>query len=94
MSSYTEISQDIQHYWSIANTTHDPLLKLEAIDSVLSKSFRKNNGIGYNFSEKYIDSNSLGLKTLLERTKFLKGQMKVHSNKENGTLIEYTFPIL
>jgi len=54
----------------------------------------KDNGIGYNFSEKYIDSNSLGLKTLLERTKFLKGQMKVHSNKENGTLIEYTFPIL
>ncbi len=54
----------------------------------------KDNGIGYNFSEKYIDSNSLGLKTLLERTKFLKGQMKVHSNKENGTLIEYTFPTL
>ncbi len=54
----------------------------------------KDNGIGYNFSEKYIDSNSLGLKTLLERTKFLKGQMKVHSSKEEGTLIEYTFPIL
>ncbi len=54
----------------------------------------KDNGIGYNFSEKYIDSKSLGLKTLLERTKFLKGQMKVHSNKEDGTLIEYTFPIL
>lgn len=54
----------------------------------------KDNGIGYNFSEKYVDYNSLGLKTLLERTKFLKGQMKVHSNKEDGTLIEYTFPIL
>ncbi len=54
----------------------------------------KDNGIGYNFSEKYTDSNSLGLKTLLERTKFLKGQMKVQSNKENGTLIEYIFPIL
>ena len=54
----------------------------------------KDNGIGYNFTEKYIDSDSLGLKTLLERTKFLKGQMKVHSNKEEGTLIEYTFPIL
>jgi len=54
----------------------------------------KDNGIGYNFSEKYIESKSLGLKTLLERTKFLKGQMNVHSNKEEGTLIEYTFPIL
>ena len=54
----------------------------------------KDNGIGYNFSEKYVDSKSLGLKTLLERTKFLKGQMKVRSNKEEGTLIEYTFPLL
>ena len=54
----------------------------------------KDNGIGYNFSEKFTDSNSLGLKTLLERTKFLKGKMKVHSSKQEGTLIEYTFPIL
>ncbi len=53
----------------------------------------KDNGIGYNFSEKYNDSKSLGLKTLLERTKFLNGQMKVHSKKGDGTLIEYTFPI-
>ncbi|MBE9490348.1 MAG: hypothetical protein IMY67_08660 [Bacteroidetes bacterium] len=54
----------------------------------------KDNGIGYNFSEKYNDSKSLGLKTLLERTKFLNGQMKVHSKEGDGTLIEYTFPIL
>ena len=54
----------------------------------------KDNGIGYNFSEKYNDSKSLGLKTLLERTKFLNGQMKVHSKKGDGTLIEYTFPII
>jgi len=54
----------------------------------------KDNGIGYNFSEKYNDSKSLGLKTLLERTKFLNGQMKVQSKKGDGTLIEYTFPII
>jgi signal transduction histidine kinase len=52
----------------------------------------KDNGIGYDFSEKYKATNSLGLKTLLERTKFLNGQMKVRSKKGDGTLIEFIFP--
>ena len=54
----------------------------------------KDNGAGFNFPEKYQDEKSLGLKTLLERTKFLKGHMKVISKKESGTLIEFKFPIL
>ncbi len=53
----------------------------------------KDNGQGFDFSEKYKDSKSLGLKTLLERTKVLKGQMKVTSKKNNGTLLEFQFPI-
>lgn len=53
----------------------------------------KDNGVGFDFAEKYQDSKSLGLKTLLERTKFLKGQMKVTSKKDNGTLIEFQFPL-
>ncbi len=53
----------------------------------------KDNGIGFDFSEKYKDNKSLGLKTLLERTKFVNGQMKVVSRKENGTLIEFKFPV-
>jgi signal transduction histidine kinase len=67
---------------------------------VLVKKYKKNitisikdNGVGFDFPEKYQDKKSLGLKTLLERTKFLKGQMKVISKKENGTLIEFKFPI-
>ena len=55
--------------------------------------FIKDNGIGFDFPEKYQEKKSLGLKTLLERTKFLNGQMKVISKKENGTLIEFKFPI-
>ena len=35
----------------------------------------KDNGVGFDFSEKYQDKKSLGLKTLLERTRFLNGQM-------------------
>jgi signal transduction histidine kinase len=53
----------------------------------------RDNGIGFDFAEKYQDVKSLGLKTLLERTKFLKGQMKVTSKKETGTILEFQFPL-
>ncbi len=53
----------------------------------------RDNGVGFDFSEKYQDVKSLGLKTLLERTKFLKGQMKVTSKKDNGTVLEFQFPL-
>lgn len=53
----------------------------------------KDNGVGFDFLEKSQDKKSLGLKTLLERTKFLSGQMKLISKKENGTHIEFKFPI-
>ena len=52
----------------------------------------RDNGVGFDFSEKYRNLNSLGLKTLLERTKFLNGQMKVTSKKNLGTTINYYFP--
>lgn len=52
----------------------------------------RDNGIGFDFSEKYRNMQSLGLKTLLERTKFLNGQMKVTSKKQLGTTIEFYFP--
>ncbi|HET8804691.1 MAG TPA: sensor histidine kinase [Aequorivita sp.] len=53
----------------------------------------RDNGVGFDFSEKYQDAKSLGLKTLLERTKFLKGQMKVTSKKDTGTVLEFQFPL-
>jgi signal transduction histidine kinase len=53
----------------------------------------QDNGIGFDFSEKYQDAKSLGLKTILERTKFLNGQMKVQSKKNNGTTLVFQFPI-
>ena len=53
----------------------------------------RDNGEGFDFAEKYQDAKSLGLKTLLERTKFLKGQMKVTSKKDNGTVLEFQFPL-
>ena len=53
----------------------------------------RDNGVGFDFTEKYQDVKSLGLKTLLERTKFLKGQMKVTSKKDTGTVLEFQFPL-
>ena len=53
----------------------------------------RDNGVGFDFTEKYQDVKSLGLKTLLERTKFLKGQMKVTSKKQTGTILEFQFPL-
>lgn len=53
----------------------------------------KDNGNGFDFNEKYKNSKSLGLKTLLERTKVLKGQMKVTTKKDSGTVLEFQFPL-
>lgn len=53
----------------------------------------KDNGSGFDFSEKYKNTKSLGLKTLLERTKVLKGQMKVTTTKDSGTVLEFEFPL-
>ncbi len=53
----------------------------------------QDNGSGFEFVEKYRDSKSLGLKTLRERTKFLKGQMKVISKKDKGTVLKFELPL-
>ncbi|MCG2417687.1 sensor histidine kinase [Aequorivita sp. F47161] len=53
----------------------------------------RDNGLGFNFAEKYQDDKSVGLKTLFERTRFLKGQVKVTSIKDTGTVLEFQFPL-
>ncbi len=82
------LSNIIKHAKAQASKVSITKLKDSIIISI------KDNGVGYDFSEKYKETNSLGLKTLLERTKFLNGQMEVNSKKGGGTLIEFTFPIV
>lgn len=53
----------------------------------------KDNGEGFDFQEQYQNTSSLGLKTLLERTRLMRGQMKVHSKPESGTTLEFQFPL-
>ena len=52
----------------------------------------KDNGKGFDFSEKYHDFSSLGLKTLKERTKTLNGSMKIDTVKNKGTELEFLIP--
>ena len=52
----------------------------------------KDNGIGFDFSEKYNDFKSLGLKTIKERVKLMKGTLKIDSVKEEGTTFTIQLP--
>jgi signal transduction histidine kinase len=51
----------------------------------------EDNGIGFDFSEKFNDFKSLGLKTLKERTAALSGSIKVESEKNKGTKFKFHF---
>ena len=53
----------------------------------------KDNGLGFDFSERYNDFKSLGLKTIKERVRFLKGTLKIDSIKGKGTTFNIQFPI-
>ncbi|HIC31669.1 MAG TPA: sensor histidine kinase, partial [Flavobacteriaceae bacterium] len=53
----------------------------------------QDNGVGFDFSEKYNDLKSLGLKTIKERVKFLEGTLKINSVKNEGTTFEILFPL-
>lgn len=52
----------------------------------------KDNGKGFDFSKKYAGFKTLGLKTIEERVKFLKGTMYVQSNHNKGTLYSIEIP--
>ncbi len=51
------------------------------------------NGKGFDFSEKVKTSESLGMKTLLERTKILHSKIDIKSQINKGTTVTLTIPI-
>lgn len=51
------------------------------------------NGVGYNFQKSIHNTKSLGLKTLKERTRLLRGIMTVFSEKNEGSKIIFEIPI-
>lgn len=52
----------------------------------------QDNGVGFDVTENFNTVESLGLKTLRERTRFLKGQMHIDSEKGKGTHVLLKIP--
>nr|WP_242513680.1 sensor histidine kinase [Galbibacter mesophilus] len=107
-SSIEDISRTLPkanevHLYRIVQETLNNVIKhseTEAAKVIVQKKEKnivvtiKDHGKGFDFSEKYNDFESLGLKTLQERTKFLRGTMKVDSEKGKGTTFTYIIPFL
>ncbi|MAK36891.1 MAG: hypothetical protein CMC15_12095 [Flavobacteriaceae bacterium] len=88
---YRIVQESLSNTLKHANAEASKVSVKKFVDKVIISI--RDNGSGFDFSEKYKHIKSLGLKTLLERTKFLNGQMKVQSKKETGTLLEFQFPL-
>lgn len=91
------------HIYRIVQETFNNILKhskAKAVKIDLKKTPHKivlrieDNGIGFDFSERFTDFKSLGLKTLKERTKLLQGVMEVDSEKGSGTTFTFSFPFV
>ena len=54
----------------------------------------KDNGIGFEFTEKLNSNSSLGMKTLFERAKIIKSKLLVNSKKDKGTTMQLITPVL
>ena len=48
------MGQDLSYYKQVADTAQNPTIRLQALDSVLSKSFRVDNDVFVTYSEAYI----------------------------------------
>jgi len=53
----------------------------------------KDNGVGFDFSKKYKDLNSLGLKTIKDRVKLLQGTLKIDSTINQGSKFAIIIPL-
>ncbi|AFL84143.1 histidine kinase [Belliella baltica DSM 15883] len=88
------------HIYRIVQETFNNILKHAKASAVRVTIIRDekmvhlsiaDNGIGFDFSKKFQDFQSLGLKTLKERTATLGGIMKVDSEKAKGTSFSFLF---
>lgn len=88
------------HIYRIVQETFNNILKHAKASAVRVTIIRdkkmvhlsvEDNGVGFDFSEKFNDFQSLGLKTLKERTATLGGIMKVDSEKGKGTNFSFLF---
>lgn len=96
-----DIQQEVNIYRIVQESLNNVIKhsKATAIKFTINKSEKniliqlKDNGVGFDFTERYNDFKSLGLKTLKERTRYLNGIMKVNSHTGEGTSLEFLIPI-
>ena len=62
--------------------------KGDSIEAIIT-----DNGKGFEFSEKLNQSNSLGMKTLLERAKIIKSTLEIKSKYNHGTTVQILIPV-
>jgi len=56
------------------------------------KTVIKDNGVGFNYSKKYLSEKNLGMKTLLERAKIINSKIEIDSTPGKGTTITLSIP--
>jgi signal transduction histidine kinase len=66
-------------------------LKIEVVEQNIILEIQ-DNGVGFSYSKKIKTGKTIGLTSLNERTKYLKGTWKVKSEKDKGTTFTFVIP--
>ncbi len=101
IDSIFDMQQEVNIYRIVQESLNNVIKhsKATAVKFTVTKSektisiYLKDNGVGFDFTERYNDFKSLRLKTLKERTRYLNGIMKVNSHTGKGTTLEFIIPI-
>lgn len=100
IDSIFDLQQEINIYRMVQESLNNVLKHSQAkgVNIAVSKKEKyvhvliKDNGKGFDFSERFNDFKSIGLKTLKERTRLLNGSMKIESQPGKGTSLEFIIP--
>ncbi len=87
---YRIIQEILNNIVKHANAKSVSILITKKTDAI--KTVIKDNGIGFEFTEKIQSNSGLGMKTLLERTKIIKSKLFINSDHK-GTTLELITPI-
>lgn len=93
--------QEVNLYRIIQECLNNIIKHSKAESSKVDISYRKklillsimDNGIGFNYQEKYNTIKNLGLKNLKTRVKLINGSIHISSFKRQGTIVKINIPV-
>ncbi|CAM1343900.1 tetratricopeptide repeat-containing sensor histidine kinase [Tenacibaculum amylolyticum] len=93
--------QEVNLYRIIQECLNNIIKHSKAESSKVDISYRKksillsimDNGIGFNYQEKYKNIKNLGLKNLKTRVKLINGSIHISSFKRQGTIVKINIPV-